>query len=128
MAETAEIDAARTRQGLVSFTKIQEDRMSNFHDILQEEHKSISALFRKIKASSEPEQMEYNALGYMTTEIARYVTLHDGLQHLLLGVEDLVHAQPTPGIIGIDAMMDALRNITRELKMKFKNPCLTSVQ
>jgi hypothetical protein len=63
-AGTATADAARTREGLASFTKVQNERMDNFRKILTEEHKTIEMVFRGIMAGSDTEQIEFSAVAY----------------------------------------------------------------
>ncbi|HSN23635.1 MAG TPA: hypothetical protein VLS45_05625 [Methylomicrobium sp.] len=45
MAETAALDAARTRVALASFTRLEDDRIKNLRGVMLEEHKSIGAIF-----------------------------------------------------------------------------------
>jgi hypothetical protein len=126
MAGTATADAARTREGLASFTKVQNERMDNFRKILTEEHKTIEMVFREIRAGSDTEQIEFSAVAYATNALARYVKVHDGLQQLLLGIEDLVHGQLTPRLIDVDLLQEARANITGTLRRKGKDLCLAS--
>jgi hypothetical protein len=66
------------------------------------------------------------AIAYAITELARFIAVHDDLQQLVLGVEDLVHGQLTPRLVSVGVLTDALKNFTRALGRKFKHPCLTS--
>ena len=126
MAETATADAARTREGLVTFTKIQEERMTNFRRVLEEEHKTVEAMYREIRAATDDEQWELNAVAYAMQALARYVALHDDLLHLLAGIEDLVHGQLTPRLIEMDQVQRIFMNVTRTLQREGKELCPTS--
>jgi hypothetical protein len=126
MAETTAADASRVRQGLATFTKVQNERMDNFRRVLQEEQRGVTEVYRQLRAAAETDQVEFGAIAYATTELARFIVVHDDLQQLVLGVEDLVHGQLTPRLISVGVLRDALVNVTRALGRKFKHPCLTS--
>jgi hypothetical protein len=72
------------------------------------------------------DQVDFSAITYANTELARFIVLHDDLQHLMLVVEDLVHSQLTPRLVSISVLTEALKNVTRALSGRFKEPCLTS--
>jgi hypothetical protein len=126
MAETTAADASRVRQGLATFTKVQNERMDNFRRVLQEEQRGVTEVYRQLRAAAETDQVEFGAIAYATTELARFIVVHDDLQQLVLGVEDLVHGQLTPRLVSVGVLRDALVNVTRALGRKFKHPCLTS--
>jgi hypothetical protein len=126
MAGTATADAARTREGLASVTKVQNERMDNFCKILREEHETIEMVFREIRAEADTEQIEFSAVAYATHALARFLTVHDGLQLLLLGIEDLVHGQLTHRLIDVDLLHEVRGNITGTLRRKGKDLCFTS--
>jgi hypothetical protein len=100
--------------------------MDNLRKILSEEHKTIEMVFREIRAGSDTKQMEFSTVAYATHALARYVTVHDALQLLLLGIEDLVHGQLTPKLIDVDLLHEARANITGTLRRKGKDLCLAS--
>jgi hypothetical protein len=126
MAGTAASDASRTRQGLATFTKVQSERMDNFRRILQEEQKAVTEIYRQLRAAAESDQVEFSAIAYATTELARFIVVHNELHQLMLGVEDLVHGQLTPRLVSVGVLTEALKNVTRALSSRFKHPCLTS--
>jgi hypothetical protein len=41
-------------------------------------------------------QLEYNVMAYIAMELVRYVAVHDKIQLLESGVENMVHGQLTP--------------------------------
>jgi hypothetical protein len=93
MAETAAADASRTRKGLATFTKRSNKRIDKLHDVLKLQQKSIGQIYQEILATAELVQHEYSTITYMAIEMAKYVSVHDTVQLLELGVEDLVHGQ-----------------------------------
>ena len=125
-AETAAADASRTREGLVSFTRIQEERMTNFRKVLEEEHKTVEQMYTQLRAATSEEQIELNTVAYATQALARYVTLHDQLFHLLTAVEDLVYGQLTPRIIEMNLMKDIFANVSTALQREGKELCPTT--
>jgi hypothetical protein len=115
MAETAAADASRTRQGMASVARLQDERYENLRGVLQEVHKSIGAIFRGFTKVSGETQLEVEAITYITLETARFVKLHDTIQQLELGIEDLVHGQLTPRLVGAGSLKETLANISRTL-------------
>jgi hypothetical protein len=95
MAETAAADASRTREGLATFTKLSNERIDKLHDVLKLQQKSIGQVYQEILSTAELVQHEYSTITYMAIEMAKYVSVHDTVQLLELGVEDLVHGQLT---------------------------------
>lgn len=65
-AGTATVDAARTREGLASFTKVQNERTENLRKFLAEKHKAVETVFSEIRAGAVTEQMEFSAVTYAT--------------------------------------------------------------
>ena len=72
-------------------------------------------MFREIRGSAEANQLEYNAMAYMTTKLTRYIAIHDSLQLIELGVEDLMHGQLTPRLIDAELIEGVLADITKAL-------------
>jgi hypothetical protein len=128
MAETAAADASRTREGLATFTKLSNERIDKLHDVLKIQQKSIGQLYREILDTAELVQDEYSTITYMAIEMAKYVSVHDTVQLLELGVEDLVHGQLTPRLIDANTLTAALSNITRLLRGQSKEPCYSTAR
>ena len=126
MAETATADAARTREGLAAFTKIEDERLQNFRKVLEEEHKTIEVMYTEIRSAADSEQIALSAVAYATQALARYVNLHDDLLQLLSGIEDLVQGHLTPRLVDMGQVTEVFRNITGTLRRMSKDLCLSS--
>jgi hypothetical protein len=126
VAETGAADASRTREGLAEFTKLQNERLDSLKNVLREQHKSLVAIFRELRAEGETVSLGFEALSYMTTQIARYVAVHDNVQMLELGAEDLVHGQLTPRLVEVGILNDVLRNASKVLYRKGFELCFAT--
>ena len=56
--QTEAADSARVREGLAQYTKLQNDRMDNLKNVLQEEHKTFEAVFKEVRANAASGQLE----------------------------------------------------------------------
>jgi hypothetical protein len=128
MAETAAADASRTREGLATFTKLSNERIDKLHDVLKIQQKSLGQLYREILDTAAQVQDEYSTITYLAIEMAKYVSVHDTVQLLELGVEDLVHGQLTPRLVDANTLTAALSNITRLLRGQSKEPCYSTAR
>jgi hypothetical protein len=128
MAETAAADASRTREGLAIFTKLSNERIDKLHDVLKLQQQSIGQVHQEILATAELVHHEYSTIMYMAIEMAKYVSVHDTVPLLELGVEDLVHVQLTPRLIDANTLTGALSKITRLLRGQAKKPCYSTTR
>jgi aryl-alcohol dehydrogenase-like predicted oxidoreductase len=83
-------DAIKVREGLATFSKLSNERMDRFHAVLQTEHDSLQNLYDNIKRDQESTTLEFNAIAIMMAELTKFVSLHDQLESLALGVDNLV--------------------------------------
>jgi hypothetical protein len=86
----------------------------------------VTEVHKQLRAAAESDQIEFSAIAYATTELARFIVVHDNLQQLMLGIEDLVHGQLAPRLVSVGVLTEALKNVTRALGIRFKHPCLAS--
>ena len=124
----AAADAARTRQNLISFTKVANERMDNMRAVLGEEHKTISAVVAGVRDLAESSFLEYNAVAYALSEVADFVELHDSVQALEAAITDLVHGQITPHLISTELLTQVLADITKSLADQSQKLCYSTAQ
>ena len=124
MAETAAFDASAVREGLASFAKLQNDRLDRMRNVLDEEHKSIGAIYRELRETSEINQLEFSAISYMALELARFFKVHDDLQMLELGIEDLLHGQITPRLVAASTLREMIVEIAQKLEKRSIDLCV----
>ena len=124
----AAADATRTRQSMMSFTKIANDRMDNMRAVLSEEHKTISAVVAGVRDLAENSFLEYNAVAYALSEVANFVQLHDSVQVLEEAIFDLVHGQVTPRLIDAGVMTGVLADIAKSLRNQSQRLCYSTAQ
>jgi hypothetical protein len=65
--------------------------------VLGEQHKSLVAIFRELRAEGKTVSLGFEAMSYMTAQVASYVAVHDNVQMLQLGDEDLILMAKTNG-------------------------------
>jgi hypothetical protein len=109
-------DAQRTREGFATFTKMTGERMDKMHEILEEDHVVLSKAIKSIKNFMVTSHIEYNAMTYMAKGLARFVLIHDGIQRLEQGVEDLIQGHLTPNLIAVEMLEPVLTNLSEKLR------------
>ena len=115
LAATAVADVMRIREGMASFTRLSNERLDVMHDVIQRAHSSLTELYQLVRNDESIVNVEFNAISYIAKELANFITTHDDLQLLELGVEDLIHGQLTPRLLPADVLKGALVNISGEL-------------
>ena len=116
LSAEAAADAQRTREGFASFTKMSNERIDRIHDVLNEDHVVLSSAVRQIHRLQETSTVEYNAITYVTRELARFVVIHDGIQQLKEGIEDLSQGHLTPNLIAVEMLEPVLTNLSERLR------------
>jgi hypothetical protein len=89
-------DAIKVRDGLATISKLSNERMDRFHAVLQTEHDSLQNFYDNVKREQESTTLEFNAIAIMMAELTKFVSLHDQLESLALGVDNLVMGVITP--------------------------------
>ena len=112
---TAAADADRTRQGLMTFTKLTGDRLDSMHEILNEERGAIQRVVNEVRTISDSNYYEYNAIAILANELANFVQLHDEIQTFREGVADLGHGLLTPGLINPTDISAAVTNMAHSI-------------
>ena len=128
VAETEAADSARVREGMAQYTKLQNERMDNFRNILQAEHKTLGLLRQDFGEMAHAGTIESAALNYMIQELTRYIQIHDHLQLLELGIEDLAAGQLTPRLVEPGVLRNISDEVVNELNPKGFEPCYQHVK
>ena len=123
LAATAVADVMHIRDGMSTFTKLSNERLDKMHEILQRNQNSLSSLYQTVRRNENLETLEFNGIAYATQELAKFISIHDDLQLLELGVEDLIHGQITPRLIPADVLKGALQDIREELAKDHTHLC-----
>jgi hypothetical protein len=119
-------DVSHVKHAMATYTKFENERMNNMKELLEQEGKSMTRL-HDIRQLSETSHIEYNVITLMSLELAKCVQLHDSLQQLEFGIEDLLHGQLTPKLISVEANADMLTDVSKTLELQsyvlcFKTP------
>jgi hypothetical protein len=125
-AEVMAADAVRTREGLATFTKLQNERLDKIHAVLREEQASITRLYTNVRAAHDTAALEMNALTIVMNELARFVALHDDVQELALGIDETLHAQLSPKLITVAQLREMINDVNDELVKQGARLCLNS--
>lgn len=86
--------------------------------MLREQHKSLAAIYREVRADGNVALLRYEAMSYMSVELAPYMAVHDNVQLLELGAEDLIHGHLTPRLVEVGTLDDVLRKASEVLHSK----------
>jgi hypothetical protein len=124
--EVVAADAVRTREGLATFAKLQNERLDNIHAVLREEQASIKDLYTNVRAAHDTAALEMNAVTTAIAELARFVALHDDVQELSLGIDETLHAQLSPKLITVAQLRDMINDVNDELVKQGTKLCHSS--
>ena len=124
--QIAAADAARTREGLASYTKLQNDRMDRFHEAIREQQTSINHVMDAVITTRAETSMELKAITLLATEMRRFVSLHDQIQELAQGVDQLIYGQLSPKLINTNQLRALLTDINNQLSKDGKRLCHTT--
>lgn len=118
LAGMAAADATRTREGMMTYTKITGERLDTMHEILRGQQTDIEGIIRTIKTISDSTYYEFNAMAILTNEIADFVQIHDSVQTLREGVAELVHGMITPKLISPRQLAAAVNEMAALLRKR----------
>ena len=98
-AGTAKVDNERTREGLATFTRLSNQRFDAMREVLDREQKALEILHKEAQSATNEMHLLDMMISFSLRELASYVSLHDSIQELELGMEDLIRGQLTPRMI-----------------------------
>jgi hypothetical protein len=128
LTDTALADGTRTRQAMVDFTRLANERLDNMHEILNQEHHSVAVIAQRMRQISDSQFAWAHALVYTMLESARFTMLHDSITQLETGVENLMLSQLTPALIPVADIQEILDNMTRSLAANGLKPCASTAR
>jgi hypothetical protein len=128
MVDLAAADVRHAKHAMETYTKFENERMNNMKELLEQAGKSMTRLHDDIRQLSETSHIEYNAITVMSLELTKFVQLHDSLQQLEFGIEDLLHGQLTPKLISVEAIADMLANVSKTLEEQSYVLCFITPQ
>ena len=123
LTDNVAAESARIKNSLIAFTQLSNDRFNTLHAVLNEQQKSLHSVASDIKSLNDRSNIELNAITVIALELARYVDIHDSIQELELGIEDLVQGRLTPKLISVDDINNALRNASSALRQQSMTLC-----
>ena len=114
-AGTANADNERTREGMATFTRLSNQRFDAMREILDRDQKALEILHRQAQVAETQMHLVDMVVSYSLRELANYVSLHDSVQELELGIEDLIRGQL---MIGVEQLGEAILNVSEALSAK----------
>src|SRR5208282_5848560 len=111
-------DAESTREGMATFVRLQNYRLDTMREVLDRDQQTLEYLRRHVESANSQMQMIDRVVSYILREMAQYVDLHDGIQELEAGIENLIRGQLTPRMISVEQIGDALLNISEALMLQ----------
>jgi hypothetical protein len=113
-------DVSHVKHAMATYRKFENEHMNNMKELLEQEGKSTTRLHYDIRQLSETSHIEYNAITVMSLELAKFVQLHDSLQQVEFGIEDILHGQSTPKHFCVEAIADMLTNVSQTLEAELQ--------
>jgi hypothetical protein len=126
--EVSAADARKTREGLSTITKLQNERLDKLHAVLREEQASLAILQADARATVETTVSELTALTATINELSRFTSLHDDLQELSLGVDETLHGTISPKLVTIAQLRKMLVDVNTALAKNTARLCYTTVR
>ena len=105
-------DAARTRAGLATFAKLSNERFDRMHEMLRQEETTFVRFYTKYQ---DVVNTTTSVVAAMAKEISMFVSLHDDLAQIEVGIESLIHGQLSPKLIPHETLSTTLDTIRRQL-------------
>ena len=128
LSGTAAADASRTREGIARFTRLTNERLDSMHALMAQEQNTVVELAQEIRTLRETENMEYYAINMIARELSKFTAIHDSVQLLYAGIEDLIRGQITPNLIRVETLKSVIANITQNLKMNGLRLCYDDIR
>jgi hypothetical protein len=104
------------------------ERMDGIHTALAEDHVMLSEAIKEMKMISAVSDLEYNAISYVATNLARFVVVHDAIQQLGHGVEELIQGHLTPSLVAVEMLEPVLTNVSEKLQSDNFKLCYTNAR
>jgi hypothetical protein len=117
VARTSAAEATRTKDGMATFSRLQNQRLDKLHAVLETEHKSMQSLYTEVREIHDTTAIEFNAVGVIATELAQFIQTHDHISELLAGIEDLTRGHLSPKLIDPDQLRAIIANVSRNLQI-----------
>jgi hypothetical protein len=95
---------------------------------MKEDQRVIEKLLNSYRELEENENTEMNTIAFMAMEISRYVSIHDSIQLLEQGIEDLVSGHLTPKLIEVELLTSVLQNMSTPLMEHDLRLCYNNVR
>jgi hypothetical protein len=118
----------RVKQGVVTFSRLTNERFDRMQAILEQEHKSITELNESVKSAYDTAFVEFNALGISLTEIQSFSQIYTDLSALDNALEQLLQGILTPTLIPVTQMKEAFTEAASKLAPDGRTLCYTTVQ
>jgi hypothetical protein len=128
LSAVAAADGQRTREGFASFSRLMNERMDGIHTALAEDHVMLSEAIKEMKMISAVSDLEYNAISYVATNLARFVVVHDAIQQLGHGVEELIQGHLSPSLVAVEMLEPVLTNVSEKLQSDNFKLCYTNAR
>ena len=127
-AGVAAADASRAREGVASFTRLTNESLEVMNKLMREESKALSTVLSEVESIEGEVESEYKAISLIALEISRFVRLHDSVQILELGVEELTRGHLSSNLIEVELLTAVLANISVSLRNRGLGLCFTKVR
>ena len=112
ITSTVAADAARTRAGMATFTRLANQRFDRMHEMMQREEASFAKFYTDYR---DVMNSTTSVVAVMANEVTEFVRLHDDLQEIESGIEAMLHGQLTPRLIPHTELATIIDVVRRQL-------------
>jgi len=103
---------------MATFTRLSNERFDAMREILDRDRKALELLHSHARLAETQLHLIDMVVSYSLRELAHYVTLHDSVQELELGIEDLISGRLTPRMSSVEQLGEAILNVSEALSAK----------
>jgi hypothetical protein len=128
IAQTEAENVRRTKQELATVSRLQNSRLDNLRNVLDLERKSLVDIYDQVKSTRMNTAVEIDAIALLVQRITSYVSVHDDVQNLENGIDELIHQKLTTKLIPLSQMEVALAHANADIQPLGAGLCYRTAQ
>jgi DNA-directed RNA polymerase subunit F len=128
LAQTEAENVRRTKQELATVSRLQNSWLDNLRNVLDLERKSLVEIYDQVKSTRMKTAVEMDAIALLVQRITSYVSVHDDVQNLENGIDELIHQKLTTKLIPLSQMEVALAHANTNIQPLGAGLCYRTAQ
>ena len=115
LSAVSSADSQRYKQGLETLSRVVSARLGNLHGVVDAQHVMLSDAVKQIRSVKNTASLEFKAIAYIANELSRFILVHDSINELENGIDNLVQGRLTPNLLSVDSLASVLNNVSSKL-------------